>query len=90
MGKLADMTEGYTGADIAALCSRAVMLTIREHLEKYKDEAEARKNAKELKVTMQHFKEALQDVRPMTGQQLKSYMEATEKFDHARTERIIA
>jgi transitional endoplasmic reticulum ATPase len=90
LSKLAEMTEGYTGADIAALCSTAVMLAIREHLEKYKDEAEAKKNAKELKVSMQHFKEALEDVRPMTGQQLRSYTEAAEKFNHASSERIPA
>ncbi|HEY8522184.1 MAG TPA: CDC48 family AAA ATPase, partial [Nitrososphaeraceae archaeon] len=34
--KLADQTEGYTGADIASLSSAAVMLALREHVSKYK------------------------------------------------------
>ena len=38
---LADQTEGYTGADIAALASAAVMLALREHVAKYKDPKEA-------------------------------------------------
>ena len=36
MDKLADETEGYTGADIASLSSAAVMLALREHVSKYK------------------------------------------------------
>ncbi|MGE5863449.1 MAG: CDC48 family AAA ATPase, partial [Nitrososphaerales archaeon] len=42
--KLADNTEGYTGADIASLSSAALMLALREHISKYKDPNEAEKH----------------------------------------------
>jgi len=34
LDKLAGKTEGYTGSDIAAVCNEAVMLAIREHINK--------------------------------------------------------
>jgi transitional endoplasmic reticulum ATPase len=62
--KLAEMTEGFTGADIAAVCETASMLAIREHVEKYKDEKVASEKADELKITMKHFEEAMSKIKP--------------------------
>jgi transitional endoplasmic reticulum ATPase len=70
---LTKMTEGYTGADIAALCSSATMLAIREHLEKHQDENEAREKASELRVSMNHFKLAMEKSKPATRQELVPY-----------------
>src|SRR5918994_3057787 len=41
INRLADATDGYTGADIASLSSAAVMLALREHISKYEDPKEA-------------------------------------------------
>src|SRR5574339_439758 len=56
---LVEKTKGYTGADIAALASAAVMLALREHITKYKDPKEAEDKKNELKITMHHFEEAM-------------------------------
>ncbi|MEM2454845.1 MAG: CDC48 family AAA ATPase, partial [Candidatus Bathyarchaeia archaeon] len=48
--ELAKKTEGYTGADLAAICNTAVMLAIREHVMNNKTPEEAKKSLKELKV----------------------------------------
>lgn len=86
--KLAEMTEDFVGADIAALCSSATMIAIRDHLERYKDEAEAKKKMKELKVSMRHFTEAAEKVKPMRRQQLRSYVEVAEKFSETGSEKL--
>ena len=70
---LAGMTEGYTGADIAALCSSATMLAIREHLDSHKDEGEAKAKASELKVSLRHFTEAMAKSKPAARQELVPY-----------------
>lgn len=77
---LAGKTEGYTGADIAAICSAATMLTIKEHIEKYKTPEEAKKHADQLKVTMKHLQEALGKIKPMSQQELKIYQKVYKGF----------
>lgn len=71
--ELAAKTDGYTGADIASLTSAAVMLALREHIAKYKDPKEAKKNAQELKIQTKHFEEAMKKVRPLSSQELTMY-----------------
>jgi transitional endoplasmic reticulum ATPase len=82
--KLASMTDGYTGADIAALSSAAVMLALREHISKYKDPKEAEKNAKELKIHMKHFEEAMKKIRPLSAQELEMYKNVAERFSNMK------
>jgi transitional endoplasmic reticulum ATPase len=77
---LARKMDGYTGADIAALASAAVMLSLREHISKYKDPKEAEKNAKELKIHMSHFEEAMSKIRPLSAQELDMYKRIAERF----------
>src|ERR687884_509574 len=64
--EMAANTDGYTGADIASVVSAAVMLALREHVTKYKDPKEAEKKARELKIHMKHFEEAMKKVRPLS------------------------
>src|SRR5918993_349320 len=77
---LARKMDGYTGADIAAVASAAVMLSLREHISKYKDPKEAEKNAKELKIHMSYFEEAMTKIRPLSAQELDIYKRIAERF----------
>ena len=78
--KLADQTEGYTGADIASLSSAAVMLALREHVAKYKDPKEAEEHKEELKIHMTHFEDAMKKIRPLSTQELNMYKIISEQF----------
>lgn len=77
---LADQTEGYTGADIAALASAAVMLALREHVAKYKDPKEAERAKEELKIHMSHFEEAMKKIRPLSKQEIDMYKNIAVQF----------
>jgi len=77
---LARRTEGYTGADLAAVCNTAVTLAIREHIVNSKNPEEAKKNFKDLKVYRRHIEEALKKVRPMSQRELEMYKRISEEF----------
>ena len=77
---LAAHTEGYTGADIAALASAAVMLALREHIEKYKDPKKAESAKTELKLHMKHFEEAMKKIRPLSKHEIETYRSIAERF----------
>ena len=64
--KLADVTHGFVGADLAALSKEAAMNLIRRLLPdfKLKNEEQIEKLLEKLIVTMEDFKEALKLVRP--------------------------
>jgi len=64
--KLADMTNGYTGADLEALVREAVMLALREKLE-----------ARE--VIMKYFLEALKIVKPSLSEDIMEKYQNIEK-----------
>jgi transitional endoplasmic reticulum ATPase len=78
--KLADQTDGYTGADIASLSSAAVMLALREHVSKYIDPKEAEQHKDELKINMKHFEDAMKKIRPLSTQELNMYKIIAEQF----------
>jgi transitional endoplasmic reticulum ATPase len=71
--RIAEKTEGYTGADLAGLASTAVMIALEEHVEKYKTVDEVRKHASELKVTSKHFDQALEKRKPSNQEEKKLY-----------------
>ena len=77
---LANQTEGYTGADIAALASAAVMLALREHIAKYKDPKQADRAKGELKIHMKHFEEAMKKIRPLSKNEIDTYRNISEQF----------
>jgi len=81
---LARKTEGYTGADIASICNTAVMLSIKEHIGKAKDPEDAKKKAKGLKVAKRHFDEAMQKVKPISGQELRMYERFSQQFSDSK------
>ena len=77
---LARRTEGYTGADLAAICNTAVMLAIREHIMGNKGADKTGEKLKELKVYKRHFEEALKKVKPMSQRELEMYKRISEEF----------
>jgi len=85
LDELARKTEGYTGADIASICNTAVMLSIKEHIGKAKDAEDAKKKAKGLKVAKRHFDEAMQKVKPISGQELRMYERFSQQFADTKT-----
>jgi transitional endoplasmic reticulum ATPase len=82
---LANHTDGYTGADIAALASAAVMLALREHIEKYKDPKKAESAKNELKVHMKNFEEAMKKIRPLSKHEIETYKNIAEQFGKPAT-----
>ena len=64
--ELAELTHGFTGADIAALCREAAMQALRRFLPKIDLESEEipAEVLNELRVTRRDFLEALKDVQP--------------------------
>jgi transitional endoplasmic reticulum ATPase len=69
LDKIADSSDGMSGADVAAIANTAVSLVIHEFLAKYPDQKEAEKQAADARVTMRHFEEAVRKVR--TQKELK-------------------
>ena len=73
---LVEKTDGYVGADIAAMCREAAMLALRENM-KTKD------------VGMRYFEKALQKIRPSVNKQIeKAYAEFEEGFRQARAKEM--
>jgi len=75
--KLVSQTEGYTGADIAAVCTEAKMLAIREAIQAEKTSEE---DVEKLVVAMKHFTEALEKVKPIPKEELERYLKIAEGF----------
>ncbi len=61
--KIADLTDGMSGADVASIANTAVSLVIHEYLDRHPDAKEAEEKSSEAKVTMKHFEEAVKKVR---------------------------
>ncbi|KUO42916.1 MAG: hypothetical protein APU95_00235 [Hadesarchaea archaeon YNP_N21] len=63
LDKLAAETEGYSGADIAALCREAAMLVLR-------------KDIKGREVRMEDFREAMKKIKPSITPEVQKFYEA--------------
>jgi len=62
---LAGMTQGFVGADLAALCREAAMKCVRAHMSEFSlDQPISQDVLEEMKVSMNDFKDALADVEP--------------------------
>ena len=62
---LADVTEGYVGADIQSVCREAVMTALRENFDIEK-------------IEMRHFREALKKVKPTITENIAQFYEKIE------------
>lgn len=63
LDKIADMTDGMSGADVAAIANTAVSIVIHEYLDKHPTKEELEKSSNSARVTMKHFEEAVKKVR---------------------------
>jgi transitional endoplasmic reticulum ATPase len=61
--RLVEMTEGFTGADLAALANTAVSIVLQSYIAKYPKPEDAKKHLDEPVVTYEHFQEAAKKVR---------------------------
>jgi len=62
---LADITEGYVGADIESVCREAVMIALRENFDVEN-------------IEMRHFREALKKVKPTITENIAQFYEKIE------------
>ncbi|MBS3749346.1 MAG: CDC48 family AAA ATPase [Candidatus Thermoplasmatota archaeon] len=72
-------TEGYTGADIAAICNEAVMASIREYIAT--GNPLDKKHLDKLKVQKKHFDNAMEKVKAMPKEKLEKYTSIAKTFD---------
>jgi len=63
LDRLVEMTDGFSGADVAALVNTAVSVVLQDYVAKYPKPDDAKAHIKEAIVTMDHFKEAAKKVR---------------------------
>jgi transitional endoplasmic reticulum ATPase len=62
LDKLIEMTEGMTGADIAALVNAAAMTAIKEHVRQ--------KGGSKVRISMKHFETALNKIKKKLGNRI--------------------
>jgi transitional endoplasmic reticulum ATPase len=79
---LARRTDGYSGADLAALTNEAVMLAIRELVAKNKDITAD--ELKEARISMAFFNRALEKVKPVSRSDLGRYPKVAEDYVYVR------
>ncbi len=79
---LAEKTDGYTGADLAAMANEAVMLAIREIVSKGEDIST--ESFEDSEVKMEHFEQALDKVKPMSRKDLKKFRDLANDFEYER------
>jgi len=62
LDNLVEMTEGMTGADVAALVNAAAMSAIKEHVRQ--------KSGSKLRISMKHFETALNKIKKKSGNRI--------------------
>ncbi|AMQ19316.1 CDC48 family AAA ATPase [Thermococcus peptonophilus] len=85
--ELAKKTEGYTGADIAAVVREAAMLAMRRALQEgiIRPGMKADEIRQKVKVTMKDFEEALKKIGPSVSKEtMEYYRKIQEQFKQAR------
>jgi transitional endoplasmic reticulum ATPase len=79
--ELAKKTDGYSGADLAALANEAVMLTIRKMVAAGETDP---KKMTERRIDMATFMEALNKVKPVTRTDLGRFEKIAEDYVYVR------
>ena len=63
LDRVAEMTDGFSGADITAVVNTAVSLVLQEYLATYPNPEDAKQHVSEATVTMKHFEDAIHKVK---------------------------
>jgi transitional endoplasmic reticulum ATPase len=63
VGRVAEMTEGFSGADLTSVVNTAVSLVLQEYIASFPKPEDAKKHAAEAAVTMRHFEDAIRKVK---------------------------
>jgi transitional endoplasmic reticulum ATPase len=61
--KIAEKTDGFSGADVSAIVNTAISLVLHEYLQKYPTPEEAAKHASDAIVLMHHFEDAVKKIK---------------------------
>ena len=77
--ELAERTEGYTGADIYAICNEAIMIAIREYIMSNQID-EKTENFQMYTIKRKHFEKAFERVKPLPKGHLEKYEEIARNF----------
>ena len=73
--RIAELTDGFSGADVAAVVNTAISLVLHEYIGKYPNPEEASKHTMEATVAMRNFEDAVRKVR--TQRDMKPGMKDT-------------
>ena len=63
LGRIADLTDGFSGADMAAVANTAISVVLQEYLAKYSTPEEAARHTSEALVAMKQFEEAIKKIK---------------------------
>jgi len=63
LDRVAEMTDGFSGADITAVVNTAISLVLQEYLAAYPKPEDAKQHTAEAIVTMKHFEDAIRKVK---------------------------
>ena len=63
IGRIADLTDGFSGADLAAVVNTAVSIVLQNYVGKYPEPQEAMKHVAEAITSEKHFEEAIRKVK---------------------------
>jgi transitional endoplasmic reticulum ATPase len=63
LARIAEMTDGFSGADTSSVINTAVSLVLHEYLAKYPTPEEAARHASEAHVMMRHIEESVKKIK---------------------------
>jgi len=63
LDRVAEMADGFSGADITAVVNTAISLVLQEYLAAYPKPEDAKKHTAEATVMMKHFEDAIRKVK---------------------------
>ncbi len=86
--ELAQMTEGYVGADIEAICREGSMLALREFIKPDMDQESVKSRVNEIVIKKKHLERAIARIMPTASKsKLEKYESIAEEFvKHVDTE----